>query len=55
MALLPDAIVPSQLFAELPAELFFTYVDLNVTGQKRVMVQSNPARFAGHINSSGAD
>ena len=55
MAVLPDAIVPSQLLAELLAELFLTYMELNVTGQKRVTVQSNPAHFEGHISSSGAD
>ena len=32
MALLPDAIVPSQLLAGLPAELFLTYMDLQGPG-----------------------
>lgn len=55
MALLPDAIVPCQLLAELLAELFLTHMELNMAGQKRVTVQSNPARFDGHISSSAAD
>lgn len=55
MAPLPDAIVPSQLLAELLMELFLTYLDINVTGQKRGTVQSNPAHFDGHISNSGAD
>lgn len=32
MKALPHMIVPSQLLAELLAELFLTYMDLNVTG-----------------------
>lgn len=55
MALPPDAMVPSQLLAQLLAELFLTYMELNVTGQKRVTAQSNPACFHGHISSSGAN
>lgn len=53
MALLPDTIVPSQLLAQLLVELFLTYMELNVTSQKRVTVPRNPAHFDGRISSSG--
>lgn len=36
-------------------ELFVTYMDLNVTGEKGDTVQSNRAHFDEHISNSGAD